>query len=1615
MSTDEAVTPPAAPGADAPGSTDAGPGGQGELATSTYQLLRDRLRGVAEELRQASERLNERRAEVFAPVPLRLAEQERLRTEQPSIPHDIVSVGDLLLFGFDAGGSLGRTRSVADAFALFRVARASDTDWTFTPVGPEDPAWFLHDPTFTRDVGELFTYYAEARLTGLQLRNDRLLMVFAVGAGTSDVRVLRWQIDGDVPRYIDAYGDNDLVEIEPFDFEWTEAGRDQINEGRWRHYEIGGALYIGLAATRRPTGSNTVEFRVDDAVAGGRTVHTDGLVEDQQLDELGVAYAILGDVTLVRLTPYREADARYFVFNRLTREVTRADAIGRNCRQLPEGQGVVFPGGYHLQNGETKVFATDASGYELHDLVRSPNGEDILYAYHRPDTGEYLLCAYNVVARTMSPPLATYGYAVFDDGTIVTIRATPDPQRVHAISVYTSPFCDVEHYAPNVPGDSFFGRIGNAELVGVLGETLSLARDAMAPDFNAAVFEAFVARATTLVDTHPWVDAPEANGIGRLLADLRRTAGDVLDEFAAVVAAKRDAAALLETAVRVVDDLSAEAELELRDTGTYIERLADARGVLGRLAELTEVREMDLDAVAAARERAQEVHDRLAERAIEFLGSDDALAGLGAELDAAEAAGREATTAVQVAEQTAAVDELGVRVVLLTEVVGGLAVEDTTVKTAVLTRLSDVLARRNGVRATLDARATQLRTAESASAFQAAMAVLSQRAQASLTAAGDADACDAALTALLAELETIELSYGDVETFAVAVATKRDELVTAFTQRRDALAGERSRHIDRLVASARRVLETVVGRASAQADKAGVEAFFAADPLVGKVRAQMDELRALGEAGRASELEVALNRARDQARRAVVDHAELFDEGTVKIGRWRFGVNTESFELRLDSDADGSFRTRLTGTELTLPLDDPELAEFTDLASQVYPSEPPGLPRALFLAFEAHAAGVGADGVAEFAARRIEDGYEPGVHDADAATILHALAPWWGHPALTVHGVERAVAGVWLRDRRPTARDELLRRFRAVAELSAHDPSASDATTGSNGEGHALGALVAELGPDLTAFAEACGLGDGFDASAAVEGLVRHAAAPEISSTGAALADEFAAWAEERSIDAAAAPFADVVRWIRDRSPQASPAVAAEAAWILHEPTVAVAGVAAEATVSGLLSSHPAISGGTLTFDVGRMHTAHRRYRRTGLARFRRFAEVRQRVLAAERARLEIDQLRPKVLTSFVRNRLVDEVYLPLIGDNFARQLGLNGAAQGLLMLISPPGYGKTTLVEYLADLLGFAMVKINGPALGEAVTSLDPRAAPDAASAEELTKLNRAFAMGNNVICVLDDIQHTSPELLQKFIPLCDATRRIEGVLDGRAQTFSLSGRRFVMVMAGNPYTSAGATFRIPDMLANRADVHNLGDVASGARAAFAQSYIENSCGVNEVVAPLLTADRGDLDSLLRAADGEPVRSDALSRSYPAGELSAVTKTLGHLARVRDVLLRVNAAYIASASVDDHLRGEPPFLLQGSYRNMARIAQRVVPAMTAEEVDALVLDHYRAESQTLAAASTWNLAKFAEVTGRAGPDELAALDDLRSRWREANVAGDPLAAIAATLRNIEQKLRPGS
>ncbi|MGI4866306.1 MAG: DNA repair ATPase, partial [Janthinobacterium lividum] len=364
-------------------------------------------------------------------------------------------------------------------------------------------------------------------------------------------------------------------------------------------------------------------------------------------------------------------------------------------------------------------------------------------------------------------------------------------------------------------------------------------------------------------------------------------------------------------------------------------------------------------------------------------------------------------------------------------------------------------------------------------------------------------------------------------------------------------------------------------------------------------------------------------------------------------------------------------------------------------------------------------------------------------------------------------------------------------------------------------------------------------------------------------------------------------------------------------------------------TLPNLQGTHPRIEDRNYQLDFPDFRQRLGHYARTVVPQFEAFQHLKKDLLARAADELRLSEFRPRVLASFVRNKLIDEVYLPLIGANLAKQIGTAGADKrtdlmGLLLLVSPPGYGKTTLLEYVANRLGLIFMKINGPAIGHAVTSVDPAQAPNSGAREELLKLNLAFEMGDNVMIYLDDIQHCNPEFLQKFISLCDAQRKIEGVYQGRAKTYDFRGRKVAVVMAGNPYTESGEQFRIPDMLANRADIYNLGDIIGDTRPAFLLSYIENALVANPTLARLVAKSQADVYPLLRLAETGDSTGLTFEATHSPAEIAEYVAVLQKLLTLRDVVARVNEEYIRSAAQANDYRTEPPFKLQGSYRNMS-------------------------------------------------------------------------------------------
>ncbi|KAF0649411.1 MULTISPECIES: DNA repair ATPase [Streptomyces] len=1581
------------------------------LDEDAYAVLRDRLAAQAAELAARAEALNAARTGEFGTGELELTGTGQARTGDPCVLTDVAAVGGRLLFGRTRPAAQDTEPRVADVLALY--------DRDLVPLPEDAVPGLLDDPAFVREFTALHRYFRGARLIALRRTEARLLAVFRTGESADDVRVLRWATGpSGTYRFLDALGEGDLVTPPGQDVDWVPAGRDDHVPGRHPHLSLGGRLYVSTLG-----GTLTVKTVNDTETAEG--VYAEPVDEPlQSLADAGVAHAAVGPLVLVRVLPYREETVRHLVFSTLTGTVVRLDGLGQACLRLPDDRGVVFPGGYCLADGTVRTFGTDTAGLAHDGRVTSPHGEDVLFTFRSPgapDGGRSLILPYNRVREEIARPVTGRAHTLLDDGTLVVLRGSgTEAGRVHPVQFWRTPFAADTHQEP--AGTGPLARIGNADLVRGVSDCLAIARQATETTPTGEVYEALIAACDRAADTHHWLGDPGTGDLAAPLAAVRTTAERVLTEFETVAALRSRAADALAEAERRLTRLTRQVRGESPATAEeWISRLTGLRRAQGHLLAVKELRYADTAAVDALARRAEEDITAAAQRAVAFLGREDSLDTHRAEAErlAADAAAAPTVAATRDLADRLDAHALGLRT--LSEVVAGLDIADATVRTSVLERAADVLGALNRARAALTARRAALLDQEGRAAFTAEFALLAEAVTGALAAAGTPEECDTRLGGLLLQLENLETRFADHDGFLRDLADKRTEIHDAFTARRQELTDARARRAERLTESAGRVLETIARRAAALGGTDDVHAYFASDPMVARIRRTADELRDLGDHVRAEELEGRLAAARQEAGRALRDRAELYADGgdTIRLGRHRFAVQRQAPELVLVPHGD-SLALALTGTDYRRPVTDPAFADTRPLWARTLPSESPDVYRCEYLAARllaergadalaaAHAAGELPDLVRRAAEAAYDEGYERGVHDHDAAAILSAALRLRESAGLLRHpAAARAAAQLfWAHTAPAAARADWARRaasltrardlFGAAPGLDALRRELAEHT----GDPAAAAYLVEELGTGPA----------GFAVSAEARTLLEkfHRAAGD-----GAYGDDLGA------LDDPAARRQLVEGWLHAYAAasgeQPGDGVLAEAAAVELCPALDHydADGATRTTVTGLLGTHPRLRGGALELRIDEFLHRTARFAAHDVPAFRAYQRRRADLVAAERARLRLDEYRPRVMSSFVRNRLVDEVYLPLFGDNLARQLGAAGAAKradshGMLLLLSPPGYGKTTLVEYVADRLGLLLVKVDGPALGRATTSLDPAEAPDTAARRELEKIAFALDAANNVLLYLDDIQHCSAEFLQKFIPLCDATRALAGR--------DLRGKRFAVCMAGNPYTESGGRFHVPDMLANRADVWNLGDVLTGKEDAFALSFVENALTSHPDLAPLAGRDRADLELLTRLAAGDPLADrERLTHPYTPAELDRVLAVLRHLLAARATVLAVNGAYIASAAQSDGARTEPPFRLQGSYRDMNKIASRISPAMDDAELAALVGDHYTAEAQTLDGDAEANLLKLAALRGTLTPEQAARRAEVtaaHARTRSLAGAGDdPAARTLAALGLLADRL----
>ena len=1640
-----------------------------------YEIIRKRLVDQGDRLYDGVKRLNEARLEEFGSSDMSVTARVRVRTENNCIARDIVQVGDQLLFGYNVFIGLKKETKIEDVFALFNTVQ---TDAGIELEAASYGGSFLAESSFVNDFDELYRYYKHTRLVQLRVKDGKLLAGFQIGERLEDIRVFRWSVspDGKEIKYIDNRGERDIQLPSPYDFEWITTSREDSVNGRHPHVNILDTVFV-------ETVGGDLTIKVENNTEDGLGIYREP-VEDktQSLDDGQIDYAQVGGLILLKIRPYREESWRYLIFNTMTQDVLRVDAIGESCVQLPEDHGIIFPGGYYLQTGEFKTFDDEVEDLQFKRMYRSPNGEDVLYVFYQPEEGMVGLFAYNMIEKQLQNPVYGHGYALAEDGGLVIFSAEAEPTRVHPMQVWKTPYESAEFASKVPPSQTFYGRIGNAELVRGISDLYSLCRMIDNQSVSSRLYEELSKSAKKVFDDHYWIAELETESLASIIKEISDTSELVIDEFEKVESIRQQSAKTMAEAEAAQEDLLIEVRADNWETAEqYVDALGKLRRQRGHLITIKDLRYINVDRINEMDEALQEVEATLSDQTVEFLSDEQALDPYIEKIDQLNAEVEKANTNALLEPLIETIENTASGLDLLSELIGSLKVDDATVRTRIIDSISHVYSKLNQSKASANLKRKNLGSEEAIAQFGAQFKLFSQSITNALALAMTPEKCDEQLSRLLVQLEELESQFSDFDQFLTDIMDKREEIYESFESHKQQLLDERQRKAQTISDAAGRILSSIEKRSLKFTEADELNTYFASDALVLKVRELVEDLRGLDSAVKADDIESRFKAIKEQSLRSLRDKTDIYEAGgnVIKLGpRHKFSVNTQELDLTI-IPRDSELNIHLTGTDYFEPITSEALLNLREYWEMSLESETPQVYRAEYLAFQVlDAAEKESDGfslehlhsslnaedelekiVREFAAPRYKEGYEKGVHDHDATLILHGLLPalaqadllkfdpgaralaqtFWAHAQALLAKLKAKLQKDKVNesaDTGETSLKEALLTWPERARSAVHMRSVFSSNK-------ALVLLSEEIRSHIGSFVQRHPIDtDSLTIEHAASYLVEELARDQVEFVGSQYAIDLVDELKRTLDDKTWAQYAISLdkldglpseQWklteawlhalLEDKSDadEASSGSSNKASGIASvknrlqryiPEAIALLNVGdkvnrrtssidLELKIEDLLGDHRLISNQTIQFGLDAFLQRLSHHLNVVVPNYHRYLKVRQQVISEERDALRLEEFKARPLSSFVRNRLINESYLPLIGANLAKQMGTVGENKrtdlmGLLMMISPPGYGKTTLMEYVANRLGLIFMKINCPSLGHDVMSLDPQQAPNATARQELEKLNLALEMGNNVMLYLDDIQHTHPEFLQKFISLCDGTRRIEGVWKGRTKTYDVRGRKFCVVMAGNPYTESGEAFKVPDMLANRADIYNLGDILGGMDEQFALSYIENSMTSNNVLAPLAVREMDDIYKLIDMAKGKDVAATDLSHQYSGAEINEIAEILKKMFVIQDVVLKINKQYIASAAQNDKYRTEPSFKLQGSYRNMNKMAEKLSAVMNKDELMQMIQDHYLGEAQLLTSAAEDNLLKLAELRGNMTEEQSKRWEEIKRDFlRNKAMGGD--------------------
>ncbi len=1582
-----------------------------KLEGGTYEILKNRLLQEGSDLRSKLQELNTSRQDVFGAIQTQLISNERITTENNCIPWDMCPLNNTFLFGYNVFLGLKNEVKLNDVFSFYQYE-----DHQFH----QQELTILNDNAFISDFNNLYKYYKHAQFVKFFKRDIHLYMIFRISKDVNDIKAFKWEISKEgTLTYLDARSDHEIKYPPQHEFNWKKTTREMHRKGQHPHISIEDKIFV-------ETIGGDLTIKVEDNTNSGKGIYAEEVKNPgQTLDDAEFNYAVIDNLIVLKIKPYQENQYRYIVYNEKLQEAKRIDALKESCIFLPEGHGLIFANGYYLQTGEFKLFDHELENLLFEKRISSPNGEDYLYIFYNQEEGVYLLLSYNIIEQTIATPITCHGYSIFDNGELCYFKGDAEAKKHHSIQIWQTPYVHAD-FEIQESKDSYLYKIGNKDIVRAMAECFTIINLLEKDDSYNNLYLDILKQCNDVLDAHYWLNHEEAFDLASPLQAIKGTANSAIEEFEKVVTIRKNTTEQITTITERTTELIREINRSTpKHIDEYVQFLGRLRTARGEIISLKELRYANLKVIEEYENDVAELSATISENCVKFLVKKESLTPYEEKVEKINGSIDTLKKVIDATRIEKNINETSQELEMLIEIVSNLKIEDATQTTKIIDNISAIYARFNQIKVALKRKKKDLQGVEGKAEFNAQLKLIQQGLINYLDVCDHPNKCEEYLTKLMVQLEELETKFSEFDEFIEQITIKREEVYNAFEAKKVSLIESRNKRANALQQSADRILKSVQNRASNFKEVSEINGYFASDLMIDKVRNIIEELVTLGDTVKADDVQSRLKSTQEDALRQLKDKQELFvnDENAIQFGNHSFLVNKQALTLTIIPRQDELF-FHLTGTNFFEKIKNNHLNDHKDFWNQDLVSENKNVYRSEFLAYKVFQKAKKdhdvlhkleqstkpelLEHVQKIMAVRYNDGYIKGVHDADATKILVQLLQFHQTSDLLHFSSQARTCAklFWNNFIDKNEKRSFEHQLKGAGLLLQVFPNSSEF----NELKESLKNQIQSFIQDTKLFEESIVENAShylFDELTRNHEFIIHYEAN-------LLYQEFTTYLKEhnqtqhfnKSIDGVrdnlVAQYQLMKHWVKAflkfSENEKSEYVDEVASCLLsqHYHPQQVIHTTLQIELSGLQGSHNVIDNQKYTLNYNQFLEKLEHYANIVVPAYEKFVQLKKDLTIQFEEDLRLSEFKPKVMSSFVRNKLLDKVYLPIIGNNLAKQIGSAGANKrtdlmGMLLLLSPPGYGKTTLMEYIANRLGLIFMKINGPAIGHQIVSLDPSEAKNAGAKEELNKLNLALEMGDNVMIYLDDIQHCNPEFLQKFISLCDAQRKIEGVYKGKPKTYDFRGKKVAVVMAGNPYTESGDKFQIPDMLANRADIYNLGDILGDSEREFKLSYLQNCLTSNSILSKLSNKSPKDVLTLVHIAETGSQENINFESNHSKAEINEYLSVIEKLVKVRDVVLKMNLAYIESAAQSDEYRTEPPFKLQGSYRNMNKMAEKIVPIMNEQELQTLIISHYENEAQTLTTGAEANLLKFKELTEIISEEEKQRWEDIKTTFVRNN------------------------